>query len=281
VTDEHEQEFHSENEAFAYLYRTYFGDHVIEKDEIARLPELLVGTDLFIDAGASLGQYTYFANKAMRDGRIIAIEADPERFAELERNCSKWEAEGSNKITAINAAVGDGHDPITFYITSSQISGGFFPVPERSDLYHPIEVAQVTLDDYFESGVRTLIKIDTEGGEFRAMRGSEAHIQGGDTRFILEIAWWGDRERKTNAREILKFLRSRRLHMKKLSHRHSSNYLISKAAPGESVTSDYVKAAPILLAKAYYGRWVPQKVRLARERAMNTWRKRRHAAKNS
>ena len=27
-----------------------------------------MGVDLFIDAGASLGQYTYFANKAMRKG---------------------------------------------------------------------------------------------------------------------------------------------------------------------------------------------------------------------
>ena len=43
----------------------------------------------------------------MTNGKIYAIEADPIRFKELERNCKKWERMSSNKIIPIHAAVSD------------------------------------------------------------------------------------------------------------------------------------------------------------------------------
>lgn len=263
-----------------YLYQSYFGVRQMERDEIERLPSLLDGVELFIDVGASLGQYTYFANRAMQNGRIIAIEADPGRFAELEGNCAKWQSEGSNKITAINAAVGDSHDPTRFFVTGGQISGGFFPVPERSDAYRPIEVEQVTLADFFEPGVPTLVKVDVEGAELRVMRGAEQNIAGGNTRFLLEIAWFGDRERHATARELLAFLEAHNLHIEKIARRHNSNYVLTPAAPGESVHDGYRRVKPLLLAKAFYGRVVPASVRRARERALTRWRRWRHLSVN-
>jgi FkbM family methyltransferase len=268
------------SEAFEYLYRSYFGAEILEREEIERLPALLEGVELFIDVGASLGQYTYFANQAMQNGRIIAIEADPARFAELEKNCDKWQAEGSNKITALFAACGDSNDPIQFFVTGGQISGGFFPVPERSDEYRPIEMQQVMLADFYEPGVSTFVKVDVEGAEFRVMRGAEKNIEGGHTRFLLEIAWWGDREEKTSARELLKWLEEHNLRIQKAAHRHSSNYIVSPAAPGESARADYLHVRPLLLAKATYGRIVPASVRRARERALTRFRRKHHAKIN-
>jgi FkbM family methyltransferase len=265
------------DDAFAYLYRTYFGTDVKEREELDKLPALLAGCSLFIDVGASLGQYTFSANQTMRGGRILAIEADPDRYAELARNCARWESEGTNRITAIHAAVGDGREPVRFYVTRSQISGGFFPVHERSDAYQPIDVPQVTVDDFYEPGVPTFIKIDVEGGESRVMRGAAAHVAGGSTRFLTEITWWGDRERGTTTLDFLRFLRSRQLAIEKVAKRRTSSYLLTPQPPGSRVWLTYLKVTPLLYATSLWGRLVPRGVRVFRERRLNRRRLRKYA----
>ena len=91
---------------FQGLNKAYFSEEMHEKSIIEHLPELLKSAKLFIDIGASLGQYTYFANKVMLGGEIIAIEADPIRFEQLKHNCQKWEFEsgGRNRLTPVQAA---------------------------------------------------------------------------------------------------------------------------------------------------------------------------------
>jgi len=265
------------DQVFAYLYRTYFGEGTKEKEEIAQLPQMLEGCRLFIDAGASLGQYTFHANRILSGARIIAIEADPERYAELAKNCAQWQAEGRNTITTINAAVGDGTERVRFFVTHSQISGGFFPVTERSDAYEPIEVPQVRLDDFHEPGVRTFVKIDVEGGESRVMRGATAHIASGETSFLTEITWWGDRERGTGTFAFLRFLHAQGLRISKVARRRTSSYLLVPASRGESVLPGYLRVGPLLLATSLWGRLVPRRVRLWRERRLNRDRMRRLA----
>lgn len=253
------------DEAFTHLDRTYFGEDAYEAEEIAQLPVWLDGCELFIDVGASLGQYTYYANQIMEDGRILAIEADPDRYRVLEERCAEWGEGSSNTITPIHAAVGDNHDPISFYVTRTQISGGFFPVPERSDQYRPIEVQQVMVDDFYQPDVKTFVKIDVEGAELRVMQGAERHLNGGHTSFLTEITWWGDRERGYSSADYLRFLRSHALRIEKVAKRHTSGYLLT---PADS-PSGYLRVAPLLLAKSWYGRYFPQWIRLLRERALN------------
>lgn len=266
------------DEVFAYLYRTYFGEGTKEKEEIEQLPRMLEGCQLFIDVGASLGQYTFYANQILRGARIIAIEADPDRFAELSKNCAKWQAEGNNTITPIHAAVGDSNERVTFFVTRSQISGGFFPVAERSDAYQPIEVPQVRVDDFREPGVKTFVKIDVEGGESRVMRGAAAHVAGRETSFLTEITWWGDRERGTSTFAFLRSLRAQRLHIAKVARRRTSSYLLTPAQPGASVLMDYLRVGPLLVATSMWGRLVPQRLRLWRERRLNQRRLKRFGA---
>lgn len=265
------------DDAFAHLYETYFGVAAKEREEIEKLPALLEGCRLFIDAGASLGQYTFHANRIMEGGRIIAIEADPDRFRELAGNCERWASEGTNTIVPVHAAVGDRRDPVRFYVTGTQISGGFFPVPERSDEYRPVEVPQVMLDDFHEPGVPTFVKIDVEGAEYRVMRGASAHIEGGETRFLTEITWWGDRQRGYGTLDLLRFLHSRRLAIEKLARRRTSGYLLTPAPDGRSLWPGYVRVAPLLLATSLWGRIVPTWVRVLRERALNRRRLRKTA----
>jgi FkbM family methyltransferase len=253
--------------AFAHLDRTYFGPDAYERDEIAQLPSRLFNCRVFIDVGASLGQYTFYANQIMRDGQIYAIEADPDRYAVLERRCAEWVQSGTNNITPVHAAAGDSHEPITFYVTKSQISGGFFPVSERSDHYRPISVEQVTVDDFYEPGAQTFVKIDVEGAELRVMRGATRHLAGGHTSYLTEITWWGDRERGYTSADYLRYLRSNGLQIEKAAGRHNAGYWLTPGGP-----SGYWRVGPLLVAKSWYGRYFPRRLRLLRERTLNRTR---------
>src|SRR3989304_10048968 len=95
-------------EIFEILNKNYFSKECQEKELIGMLPGLLGDAGVFVDVGASLGQYTYHANRALRNGRIYAIEADPVRYEELEKNCAKWQAESTKIITAVHAAASGG-----------------------------------------------------------------------------------------------------------------------------------------------------------------------------
>jgi len=77
---------------YEILKKAYFSEEKDEKEIIENLPVVLRGVKIFVDVGASLGQYTFFANKYIREGQIFAIEPDPIRFEELKNNCHKSES---------------------------------------------------------------------------------------------------------------------------------------------------------------------------------------------
>jgi FkbM family methyltransferase len=261
--------------AFKHLYKTYFGRLQHEREEIENLPKLLIDCDIFIDVGASLGMFTYYANKILENASIIAIEADPDRYKELKKNCAKWEKERSNKIKAINTILGDYKGLITFYKTGTNISGGLFPVGERSDAYEPIKIPQTILDEYYEAEKQILVKIDVEGAEYRVMQGATKHIDNKNTNFLIEMHWWGDRERGTTSLDLLKFLYSKKMSITKTVKVHTSNYLFQPAKDREELLTSYIKCAPLIGGKTIYGKYVPKSIRNIREKLLNKKRRKK------
>ena len=172
-----------------YLSWTYFGKDAFDKDEFDRMNQLLEGVTRFIDIGASHGIYSFHANNFLSDTDIICIEADPERFEILKANVAKWAEGSTNRFECILAAASDEQDrkdqpEIPFYTTGTQISGGLFPVGERSDGYKPTTIPLVCIDDFFEEGSNTFIKIDVEGSEMRVLKGATQHIKKRNTKII-------------------------------------------------------------------------------------------------
>ncbi len=254
-----------------YLAWTYFGKNAFDKEEFSRLEEILRGTRRFIDVGGSHGVYTYHANKILQDAEIIAIEADPERFRILEENATKWEAESSNSIRCINAAASDeadrkGAPEITFYTTGTQISGGLFSVNERSDDYVSITIPLVCLDDFFEAGISTFIKIDVEGAELRVLKGASRFIADGNARFFTEISWWGDRDRHTTALDVLSFCLRAGL---RADRRLRSDYLLAPEPDSGKRLFSLLRSFPPLLVRVVFNTLVPKPFRTWRERREN------------
>ncbi len=174
----------------------YFGENMDERSEIESLRSHLHGVRTFVDVGASFGQYTFHADRIIRNGRLIAVEADPLWFSRLEANVREWSSTSTNKIEAIHVAVCDRTEPITFF-TNGEISGaGFVSKGPEFDIptlkWREVTVNAVTLDDLLEDAHPDFIKIDIEGFEYRALAGATHIIAGKRCRFLIEVHPWGD-----------------------------------------------------------------------------------------
>lgn len=253
-----------------YLAWTYFGKDAFDNDEFARLKNTLEGVRQFIDVGASHGIYTYHANKILKNANIYAIEADPERFSILKKNVDKWSTQSTNTIHCINAAASDEEDrqsnTIEFFTTGTQISGGLFSVNERSDEYKPIKIPVICLNDIYQEGLNTFIKIDVEGAELRVLKGASKYIESGNARFFTEISWWGDRDRGTTSLDFLKFCLRSSL---RADRRLRSDYLITPEPSRFLRVVSIIRCLFPLLPRFIYNTFVPKWIRTWRERRLN------------
>ena len=224
-------------------------------------------------SATSHGVYTYHANRVLENADIISIEADPRRFAVLQENAKKWLEGSSNTITCINAAASDADDAktlegIEFFVTDTQISGGLFSVPERSDDYKPTVVPVVQVDDLYRAGIPTMVKIDVEGGELRVLQGAEKLVDSGTTQFLTEVSWWGDRGGGTSSFDVLRFCYSHGLRRPPLR----SDYLMKPEAGSAARAWSIARCVPPLLVRTIWNKFVPMRFRKMRERRLNARR---------
>jgi FkbM family methyltransferase len=172
------------------LEKIYFGEEMHERDEIENLPNILKDVKVFVDIGASLGQYTYFANKIIQNGKIYAIEADPLRYQRLKELCDEWQQTSSNKIQVIHAALGEKNGTVDFFITN-KTSGSLFTREIGLD-WEKVSVNATTLDTLFVDSDPDLCKIDVEGAEYRVLEGANHILERGNCRFFVEVHPWAD-----------------------------------------------------------------------------------------
>ena len=202
---------------FQELNKVYFSEEMHEKSVIEHLPELLASARLFVDIGASLGQYTYFANRVMLGGEIIAIEADPIRFDQLKHNCHTWESESGdrNKLTPVRAAASNQSGTITFYTTHSNVSGGLFPHKLRGEgrnaageliPWDEIIVKSIILDAFLGGRIPDVVKMDVEGVELRVLQGATRLLTAGKTKFLIEIHGWVDPQGQKSVQDVHDFM---------------------------------------------------------------------------
>ena len=212
-------------ELYNILEQQYFGEGMHEKDEIEHLPELLKGVSVFVDVGASLGQYSFFANRTLKNGTIYCVEADPVRIQRLRELASEWAKNSSNKITVIHAAAAEKIGRVEFFRTNANVSGGLFAHdPGDRAVQEPLEwtksdVECITLDSMFKELDPDLIKIDVEGCEYRVLAGARGILEAGKCRFLVEVHPWGDESVKKMPSDIFKFFNHFGYGFKR-THRH-------------------------------------------------------------
>jgi FkbM family methyltransferase len=173
-------EFYCRNNNDDFQIMTFHEDDIIEHNFTPK------EGDIVIDIGAHIGPYTLKASRYVGlNGKVIAIEADPENFKILNLNIQL------NKLTnvvALNYAVYSKEDKIKLYLPSKkeekeEESSSYTKyntiMTERVDNEKKfVEVKANTLDYLLQSkGIKheqvNWIKIDVEGAEYEVLKGAK------------------------------------------------------------------------------------------------------------
>lgn len=228
-------------EVYTILTEAYFGENRDEAEELELLNELLKNCNTFIDIGASLGQYTKEANSIMSNATIYSVEADPLRFSKLEQLASEWlkNSNRDNQIICLQLAAGEKNGATAFYTESSNKSGSTSLIQHRLENIKPIMIEQRRIDELASDFAgRVLIKLDIEGGEYRALRGMPALLGREDVDFLLEVHPWGDQELGISPVDVLSVMErhgyqvyqtyEHHFFSKTKSHGQNQNYFLLK-----------------------------------------------------
>ncbi len=108
---------------------------------------------------------------------FICIEPDQKNFEKLKYGTANLSA----KVLKLNAAVGDENGWIPFTHTGSLSSSA---LNDKNDL---INIPQFKLDDLLIDWSPTLIKMDIEGAELSALKGSINILKSGATNFAISV----------------------------------------------------------------------------------------------
>jgi FkbM family methyltransferase len=243
------------------LQTEFFGSDVREELVLSNLRKLLPGYQRFIDAGANIGQYSFFANEYLTNANIISIEANPDLTELVQDTIQRANAERAhgNVFNVINCALSDSKGRLSFYIdTATLTTSSIFENETDGSGRKSVEVECIPLDDLFVPGVKTFVKMDIEGAEYRALLGSKCFLASSDTTFLIEVHPWGDRELKRYPLHLCAKMLANGYRMRKLAPHYffGSHFLFSKSSSMYAFAS-FVYYLPVLLAEYGVYRFFP------------------------
>ncbi len=137
--------------------------------------------DVVIDVGANIGEYTLVVAKAVGpQGRVIAFEPNQSALALLKKNVHSNRADN---IVVIPSAVADQKGTVSIYtFPGTNITDSMLPLTSTYYL-----APAITLDAALSREKRIdIIKMDIEGGEYRALQEARTVLQK-KPRLIMEL----------------------------------------------------------------------------------------------
>ena len=161
-----------------------------EAQEMAFVGHCIRPGDCFIDVGANVGSYSVLA--AARGAKVVAIEPAPTTYKKLLRNIDYNSY--SSLVTALNVAVAEA--PQTLRLTSDLGSTNHIvddPARENGE-FATLSILADTLDNIASGTSPTIMKIDIEGYELKALKGGSSIIRKDSLlAIIVETADFGNR----------------------------------------------------------------------------------------
>lgn len=167
----------------AALYWTGFH----EFREFIFLHRFLKKDMIFVDVGSNQGEYTLFAAKRLTHGRVLAFEPLPSIRNVLNENIS---LNGFRNIDVFNCGLSDREGTVQIHEIENVHEGlaTFYPGDRISKIAFQVQLK--SLDNIFETlnlNRLDFIKIDIEGGELEALKGSRNVIQKYHPVLMVEI----------------------------------------------------------------------------------------------
>lgn len=161
-----------------------------------------------IDLGANVGWFTLAAaNIAGPTGAVFSFEPAPEIFTRLSRNVALNQNQTRASITLINKAVGETNGNIPFYESTGGNSGLSSMRNINTSCREPITVPVIALDEMLGSlPPVTLIKLDIEGAEMKALHGMRELIARDKPMLMIELTDKFLREMGSSAEELCRLI---------------------------------------------------------------------------
>ena len=130
-----------------------------------------------VDVGAQSGEFIYYANENMENGKIYSLEPDPNYIDKIK----KIEGKNGNEINIIESAAGSEKRTSKLY---NESTGCMVDIAVKK--FQKFVMVDVdTLDNLIPFEV-DLIKVDVEAYEYQVLKGSKTHLERG-TPFYVEI----------------------------------------------------------------------------------------------
>jgi FkbM family methyltransferase len=137
-----------------------------------------------VDVGANIGIYSEFLSRCVGPtGLVHSFEPSPDNFKRLSAATRKLP-----NVQLLQAAVGERSGECKVYI-SDKLNVDHRTYKADGDSRRAVPAQMVALDDYFKPGQRVdLIKMDIQGYEFHALRGTKRVLEeNGNISLLFEL----------------------------------------------------------------------------------------------
>jgi FkbM family methyltransferase len=191
------------------ISRALFLTGAFEPTQMAFLAATVKEGMTFLDVGANFGLYTLLASRLVgKSGRVIAVEPSSREFAHLSGNVA---LNGLTNVSLLNCAATDRSGEAELILAGTAQSGhntlGAFGYPSVSSAGNE-RVRTTTMDSMVaESGVSRIdcIKMDIEGAELLALRGSTGILEKFRPTILLELSDRTLRGQNCSSGDVLEF----------------------------------------------------------------------------
>jgi FkbM family methyltransferase len=168
--------------------RTYFSGVYIQQDLEYLFPSIMRQGDQYIDIGANIGMTSLMASSLIGpEGRGLAFEPNPEVFARLKRHFALNDV---SNIEALPFALSN-QDCDMNLVVPGRFSGlgSLAAEPERAGKNYKVQtVTGHSHVDRLDPAKPTIIKIDVEGHEVKALSGIEDFLDRPELAMISEVS---------------------------------------------------------------------------------------------
>ncbi len=206
---------HSEQDLF--VSRRIREEGIWEPHETSLILELLQPGDTFLDVGANIGYFSILAAAAVGEaGRVMAYEPDPENYRLLQANVELNALRP--RVISTAAALSDANGEGRLYLSSDNLGDHQVYAGDEERTSIPIRLVRGD-DDLVRTLSRLdLVKVDTQGSEFRVISGLSLLLQKFRPRILLELTPHSLRQAGSNGRELVEMLATVKLPMWIIDH---------------------------------------------------------------
>ncbi|WP_159904780.1 FkbM family methyltransferase [Salinirussus salinus] len=185
-----------------WFYPRYLDGTLHEPEITKELIDSLGPDTVFYDIGALVGYYTIFASEICKEGKVHAFELDSQYLNAIQKSLAR---NGTDAIL--------NHKAIS-HVTGEKLgySGdvGFASINKDENTVQTCSVETISLDEYTKNNAYPdIMKIDIEGFEYNALKGSKAVFEAGyPKKLFLELHPPKIRSYGGSIQEILSILKS-------------------------------------------------------------------------